>query len=988
MLKRCALLIDGEGALAESLRGWLETHGLAVEVRAKWSHELCEQLDPAIIFVAVDLPEKAGFAHCRRARERAPAVPLVLTTATIPPDELELNRQAESAGACLDKRTLTREEVMAKVEALLGPLPERSDSAAAAREVGEVDAEAAAGGADVGPAPGRVTELEEEVRRLRWELEATRHAAQDGDFLRLSSVVASKEKEIARLKKEITARERELVTGRRTLREALSEAAAAKREREQVAGHFGRLNRDLKDGQAEITRLRVEVQRRATEAEQAIADWEAERRRHADNRRLHEATLAAHADTLQEVKLDQQAARSALEKQLRADTSKAVAARSKKWRARFERLSRAHERLRAITNDQLSEQQAAHQSELERRDSDHRAVLDRVAEEMAAESQRGLEELRREHTESLRALRQDFDEQLTVLQATEEQERAKGSSARESALSRAAEELATARAQAAQHEGQVREAHERELADLKLRHAEAATALEARMRGEREQALATAAGDWERCLEGLQRQYASSLGTLRQEYADRLETVSSVMERGRVRREAEHSAARHHDAEELLAASTRAARLEQEALERHEAELTRVEAGHAEAQAELEARLNQERDEAVAATVAAWQVTLEEQRREHEQQIAALRAGHGQKLADTDAEHRAALARAARELASLRADGEQQREELRQRHERALEEVRAVRAAAEKQAEETHRSAQLALESRLRGEQATAVAVTVTEWEGKLEKLRRGHAAALEALRRESQSFSEAQQTAAAKQLAERDAERQGALQRAGEALAAARTEAARLDQQTREDYQRERGRAESEYRESLASLERKLHSEHEETATATVKAWEQKVEKLRRGHAASLQALRREHDEQAASLQALGEMNLAARNAEHAAELRRLREELAVAHGRVAQFEAAPVLSPQQHAAALEELESRLRAEHEGAIAAVVAEWKAKMDRLRRGHADTVAALRREHHDQLDAVQAARQRSAAAAHPDQREKVVSIKAATGDRSG
>ena len=44
--------------------------------------------------------------------------------------------------------------------------------------------------------PNREMALEEEVRSLRWELAATRHATKDGDVLRLSSVVASKEKEI------------------------------------------------------------------------------------------------------------------------------------------------------------------------------------------------------------------------------------------------------------------------------------------------------------------------------------------------------------------------------------------------------------------------------------------------------------------------------------------------------------------------------------------------------------------------------------------------------------------------------------------------------------------------------------------------------------------------------------------------------------------------------------------------------------------------
>jgi CheY-like chemotaxis protein len=105
MTTRCALLIDGDLDFAQSARSWLEGHDLELVRWAAWSDDRFAEVAPAVIFVAVDLPDKTGFVACRRARERARGVPIVLTTATIPPDEFELNRQAELAAACVDERT-------------------------------------------------------------------------------------------------------------------------------------------------------------------------------------------------------------------------------------------------------------------------------------------------------------------------------------------------------------------------------------------------------------------------------------------------------------------------------------------------------------------------------------------------------------------------------------------------------------------------------------------------------------------------------------------------------------------------------------------------------------------------------------------------------------------------------------------------------------------------------------------------------------------
>jgi len=1021
MPKPCALLIDDDPDLAQTLGGWLESR-LSVEMRPEWSQGLGDELDPAIVFVAVDLPKKAGIASCRRVRAAAPDVPIVLTTATIPPDELELNRQAELAQGYLDKRSLGQQAVLAMVEALVsaGPVPSNlgADRVAGA----ERDDDSAAAG-DAAPGEGRRAALEAEIEKLRSELDLTRRAARDGDFLRLGSVVTAKEKEISHLRKEVAARERDLVTARRALRDAQAQAAAAKREREQATGHITQLDNSLESERSETQRLRLQTKQLSAEAAAGRAELEAERRRHAETRRLHEASLAAHADTLLEVKQEQQAARSRLESQLRAERRQAVATRSRKWRDRFERLALVHQQSRASLEARIQELEERRVRELAQQGSDHRQALDRAMEETAADAERRREELQRsheaslaealaahaaaeeraehqrsaaaetearlreEHTEALdaagaryeerlqelqqthgesvAALRRHFEEHLAAFQAAREQDLVKERSAHQASVSRAREELATARSEAARLQRLASEAHERQLADLAVRQVETAKALEARLRDDGARAVAEAAESWEKRLEAHARDYSASLDTLRQEYADRLEGLSSSVDRELGRREQEHRAARRQDAEALSAAGAQVAQIEQHARERLEAELLRVETRHAETRASLESRLRKEGDEAVAAAVAAWEAKLQEQRRDHSQQLAQLRAAFEDERSKRDAGHEASLSRALEQLARVRADSQRERERLREEHQRGLEELRGQHAVSEQQAEETHREARHALESQLREERERAVAATAAEWGGALEALRQEHAAALGAVSREHQELRDAQEEAAAKRLADKDVELRGAEQRGAGALASARAEAARRDQEIREGHGRERLQAETKHREDLAALERRLRSEHQEQWAQASATWERELEELREAHAASLEALRHEHQERMASLQAGTDQERKAREAAHGAELDRLREELAGVQAELAGLQDG-ALSPQQHQEALEALESRLAAEHEAAVAAAIGEWKGKMERLRRGHADTLVALRREHQDQIDAIRAAQQRKPA----------------------
>jgi hypothetical protein len=769
----------------------------------------------------------------------------------------------------------------------------------------------------------------------------------------------------------------------------------ATREREAAVGHAAQLQKDFEVEQAEARRLRLEVQRQAAEAEQALASLIDERQQHDETRRQHEIALAAHAEALKQSKEDELRTRTALEAQLREEKDQAVAAISAEWKGKFQRLRSRRARALSILHDKLGEVKAAHEQELStaqaeaeaRREQEleaARGAAERQREEVqrlhalslaealaahadsekraeqyrsawsaaearleeetaravaatAAAWQGELDDLRSAHAVSVDALRRHFLDQLGGTQAAREQERARRDGESDGALRRSAEELLAARTQAAQLDAETRQRYEKEMAEAEARHLQALTALETRLREEKDLALAASASAWELQLEHLRRAHADSVDALRRQHLDRLGALQASGAEDLARRESEHDAA-----------------------------LRRLQATSLEALAALETRLREEKDQAMAAKDAAREAKLEELRSRHLAALDALRREHQD------------------EVVSLQASQDRARAELVQLHELALAEAQAGHAEAERRAEQDHRSAERSMEERLREQQARAVATVVADWEGRLDELRRGHAASLEALRQGFQDQLAELRASAAQELGERDREHQAVVRRAVEDLACSRLEAAQLDQETRQRYEQELVRAEARHVEAQGALEARLREERDRAVAATVTAWEGRLEELRNAHAASVDALRREHQDQVNALRAAREQELRQEDEEYEAALRRLGEELAAARSKAAQPGQAQLVA--RHAEAIKALETRLREEKDQAVAAAVAEWKAKMERLRRGHADAMAALRREHEDQLLAL--ARQEGLGARSPgDPAAKVVPLKAVNRDRS-
>lgn len=989
-----ALIVDGDEGFSDQLRGWLSAYGLEVVVSPEWNDGL-DTVEPALTFIAVELPDKAGFALCSRARELWRGAPIVVTTATVPQDELELHQKSESgAQAYLHKRTLTREDLLISLDALLGPA--RAEPAA-------LEPDATEEGSTL-----RVAELEEEVRRLRWELDQTYLAAQSApysrDFLRLAEVVGSKEKEIVRLKKEIWARDHKIATSHRSEREALARALVATRERAAAAGHAAQLQRDLEAEQAEVRRFRADLQRQSAEVVQAIASLADERQIHEETRRGHEIAAVAHTEVLRQVTEEQLRTRAALEAQLREEKDQAIVALSTSWRSKLKTLRRRRDHSLAILHDRIRSLELAHAQELAGRSADHEAGLRQVAEEMAA-ARAEADRLRREEVLGVRAAAESQREELQRLHETT---------------------LAAALAAHADAEARLE------------RQREAQVATEARLRTESAEAVDAAAAEWERKLEDLRRAHADSVGTLRRHFQDQLGALQATQEREQAKRDGEAEAALGRAAEDLVAVRAQAARLEVETRQSHEQELAGVQARELEALAALEGRLRGERDQALVASVSEWEARLDAVRRahadsgdalrrEHRNQLAALQAsaaeelaaaraqatwleqevrkGSDLELARVQAAHVQALtileSRLRREkdkdIASALAAFEEKLEELRHGHAGSLDalreqyrdEITSLRVSSEQGASErdaahhatlalthtAHVEAETRIEERLREEQARAVAEAVTRWELKLDELRAAHGDSVAALRQHHREQLDAFQASGAQALAQRDVEHQAALHRAAEELAAARLHAARLDLEARQLHEQELVRAESGHLEVLRGLDARLREERDQAVAAAVATWQEMLEELRR-----------EHQDQLAALRALREQELLQRDDEHEAAVLRLGEELAAARSKATQPGPAQVLA--RHSEAMKALEKRLRDEKDQALVAAATEWKARMERLRRGHADSLAALRREHQDQLLALDAARQEGLAKQpFADQGGKVVPLKAVTRDRS-
>src|SRR3990172_284979 len=131
---RRVLVIDSDPNFSDTLRRSLRPYGIDVEVVDDGSDGLqrAKEIGPELLFVAVELPEKAGYAICNKAKRGAVKnIPVVLATSSVSPADLESHKKLRyRADDYLDKRTLTAPDLLAKIDQLigLGPAQETADA--------------------------------------------------------------------------------------------------------------------------------------------------------------------------------------------------------------------------------------------------------------------------------------------------------------------------------------------------------------------------------------------------------------------------------------------------------------------------------------------------------------------------------------------------------------------------------------------------------------------------------------------------------------------------------------------------------------------------------------------------------------------------------------------------------------------------------------------------------------------------------------------
>src|SRR5262245_54490436 len=137
MPERCALVLDSDARFSTLVERALRPSGLKVHVLggggSDGAIERIVHLRPELVFVAVDLPERAGFGICNRTKSLLKSARVVLATSTIPWREMELHQKLKiHADLYLDKRQVSENELSRQIEGLLGT------PAAPAEESGDV----------------------------------------------------------------------------------------------------------------------------------------------------------------------------------------------------------------------------------------------------------------------------------------------------------------------------------------------------------------------------------------------------------------------------------------------------------------------------------------------------------------------------------------------------------------------------------------------------------------------------------------------------------------------------------------------------------------------------------------------------------------------------------------------------------------------------------------------------------------------------------
>ena len=123
MSARRLLLIDADAEFHRVLHQQLSPYGFEIHLVDEGDDPLGQvrEIDPVIIFIAVEEPDKVGYALCNKAKKGvAKDIPVVLTTRSVPKKGFNSHRKLRvHADAYIDKRGMGDEDVLNTVDQLL-----------------------------------------------------------------------------------------------------------------------------------------------------------------------------------------------------------------------------------------------------------------------------------------------------------------------------------------------------------------------------------------------------------------------------------------------------------------------------------------------------------------------------------------------------------------------------------------------------------------------------------------------------------------------------------------------------------------------------------------------------------------------------------------------------------------------------------------------------------------------------------------------------
>ncbi len=450
MRPRCALIVDKDKSFANRLARCLGVAGIdaAIVDSRRDALERVAQSPPAILFLAVEQPKRAGFALFSDVKRLARQMPVVLVTSTVPKSEMLLHQKLRiHADAYLDKRELDEPAMLDVLNRLLsldldaGDVEPIVESESLEPALATLLAELGADAPELEAPPDRplvaesdalddAPELHDRLESLERKLEVARQAARSSpfstDFLALAERADHAERSATGLRRELDGRARLVEQQRGSLIQVASRLLDAERDRRDATERIRTLEAHHAATQEEL--------RRAHETLAALESrLSADRQRAEDEARSQAGARAALEQQL--VDAQQRAAESALDAECRKAEEQATLEQRHAQAV-------AHERERALREHEASRKELA--AELERVLREHEASR----KELAAE----LERMLREHE----AARKELAAEL-------ERCAAEAIQARDAEWQRSVDELERQHASAV---GQLREEHRRELCEL------------------------------------------------------------------------------------------------------------------------------------------------------------------------------------------------------------------------------------------------------------------------------------------------------------------------------------------------------------------------------------------------------------------------------------------------------------------------------------------------------------------------------------------